>query len=230
VHSAKLSALGEMAGGIAHEINNPLTIILGWANRLKSDAEKNNSTSEMVLNSATKIIDTSERIVKIIKGLKAISHEKDGDDFAEHNIVDIINETLSFCSERFKNNAIALEVVFKIPNDFKVKCQSVQLGQVLLNLLNNAYDVVTSLKTKWVKILVENQNGKLQIRVSDAGPLIEEGTRGKIFQPFFTTKEVGQGTGLGLSISKNIMTQHKGDIYLDEKASSTTFVVELPTN
>jgi PAS domain S-box-containing protein len=230
IHSSKLSSLGEMAGGIAHEINNPLTIILGWANRLKLDTEKNTCSPELVLESAEKIIGTSQRIAKIIKGLKSFSRDSENDSFENCSVAFLINETLSFCSERFKVNGVSLKVNFNGANDFKISCRPVQIGQVLLNLLNNSFDVASQMQDKWVEILVQKSEGKLQIRVTDSGTGIDNAIRDKLFQPFFTTKEVGKGTGLGLSVSKNIMTYHKGDVYLDPNSKNTSFVIELPTN
>jgi PAS domain S-box-containing protein len=230
INTAKLSSLGEMAGGIAHEINNPLTIILGWANRLKAESQKNVCSPELILESAEKIASTSQRIAKIIKGLRSFSRESENDSFELCSIPYLINETLGFCSERFKVNGVELKVDIKVADDYKVKCQPVQIGQVLLNLLNNSFDSVHLLEKKWVNIIVELVEDKLLIKVVDSGVQIDSSILEKLFLPFFTTKEVGKGTGLGLSVSKNIMTNHKGDIYLDSKAKNTTFVVALPTN
>ena len=106
--------------------------------------------------------------------------------------------------------------------------RATQLGQVLLNLLNNAFDAVVGLDERWIRINYFLENKHLKIEVIDSGFGIPKEISEKMLQPFFTTKEVGKGTGLGLSISKGIIEDHCGRFYYQEKDQHTCFGIELP--
>jgi two-component system sensor histidine kinase DctS len=109
-----------------------------------------------------------------------------------------------------------------------LECRAVQISQVLLNLINNACDAISSLNEKWILINAIERNNLIEISVTNSGPKIPAHIREKLMQPFFTTKEVGMGTGLGLSLSKTIAEAHGGRLYLDLGAENTRFVLELP--
>jgi signal transduction histidine kinase len=109
-----------------------------------------------------------------------------------------------------------------------IECRPTEISQILLNLLNNAFDAVFSLSEKWVELQVEELPDEIRIQVTDSGSGISKGIREKLMQPFFTTKEPGKGTGLGLSISNRIALKHHGKIYLDESCKNTRFVLVLP--
>jgi len=226
---AKATALGEMAGGIAHEINNPLAIILGRASQLKRNAEMGALSLETAAKYAGKIEDTAFRISKIVKSLRAISRDGDNDPFVIADLNQIVSETLELCHERFKVHNVKL--ITSIPHEIiSIECRPVQIAQVLLNVLNNAHDAVLSTPDpeKWVRISIALAKDNVELAVRDSGPGVPEGIREKIFQPLFTTKEVGKGTGLGLSISKSVAEAHKGSITIDSKEVNTCFVLRLP--
>src|SRR5262249_34026595 len=105
---------------------------------------------------------------------------------------------------------------------------STQIGQVLLNLLSNAFDAVEHAPEKWVALSFSHQDGRVEIAIEDSGPGIPGDLRQRMFQPFFTTKPVGKGTGLGLSISHGIIHAHGGSLVLDESSDHTRFVMSLP--
>ena len=109
-------------------------------------------------------------------------------------------------------------------------CRAVEISQVLLNLIGNAVDAVEDAQDKWLKIAVLDLGPFIEIAVTDSGRGISEAARKKLFQPFFTTKEIGKGTGLGLSISQGIMVAHKGEIRFDLNSPHTRFVVRLLKN
>ena len=102
------------------------------------------------------------------------------------------------------------------------------MSQVILNLLNNAFDAIENKDEKWVEVQTLQNKNWVEIRVSDCGHGIPKEIQDKILQPFFTTKEVGKGTGLGLSISKGIIESHGGDLTIDNEAKNTTFVARIP--
>lgn len=230
VESSKMASLGEMASSIAHEINNPLTIIYGKARQIQYYASHDPrlEQKDKIVSDAEKILATVDRISKIIKGLRKISRDASQDSMEMVSIKDLIDETLSFCQQRFQQSEI--EFRLKINYVGEVYCRQTEISQVLLNLLNNSYDAVQSFAEKWVELRVERENDKLFISVTDSGQGISKAVQSKIFQPFFTTKEVGKGTGLGLSISKGIVEAHFGRFYLDETSPNTRFVIQFPLN
>lgn len=112
----------------------------------------------------------------------------------------------------------------------EINCRRVEVSQVLLNLLNNAYDAALDSKdgVPWVRIEVLDRATSVDIAVSNSGDLISEDIRKKIFEPFFTTKSAGKGTGLGLSIASRIMTAHQGNLRTDLASGNTRFVMSFP--
>ena len=226
-NASKLAALGEMAGGIAHEINNPLTIISGYS-RVLTQMIKNGSTQkEQMLDLLNSIGGTVNRISKIVDGLKNVSRDGSRDLHKIELFEDVISDATSLCFEKFKNSSVNLDVT-KVKKGIKIRCQRIQLSQVILNLLNNAYDAINELDEKWIKIEAEEKADNVFIRIIDCGEGIPESVRLKIKDPFYTTKRVGHGTGLGLSISNTIIANHQGTLEIDEKCSNTSFIITLP--
>ncbi len=227
IAASRMSSLGEMASGIAHEINNPLSIILGKSFLLQTLADSENYDATKVKLFSQQIADTVHRISRIIKGLRSFARETTGEPFEKYAINDVVNETLDFCRERFNSHHIDLFTPPQIDPNLYFFGRSEQIAQVLLNLLNNAFDATINYKTKWVRIDLETTQKKIRIKISNSGELIKPADGAKIFDPFYTTKQVGKGTGLGLSISKGIIETHRGALTIDFTASHTTFVVEL---
>lgn len=224
--SSKMSSLGEMAGGIAHEINNPLTIINSKALVIGKLLEKEQPDLPKVESELRKIEETTDRIAKIIRGLTAFARNTEGDPLEPAMVSKIISDTLELCSERFKNHQIELKV--KMQDDALIDCRPHQISQVVLNLLNNAHDAVLNLPEKWINIEVIRHNAWILIKITDSGPGINPAIVEKIMEPFFTTKEVGKGTGLGLSISKGIIEDHRGQLRYETYQNHTQFVIQLP--
>jgi PAS domain S-box-containing protein len=226
LQSARMATLGEMAGGIAHEINNPLAIIHGRARQIVRSLEKGDYDKKKLIIDVTKLEIIADRIAKIVKGLRTFSRDSSGDPMNTERVRDMVRETLELALEKFKNSDIPIEVIYV--DDVYVLCRSQQFGQVLLNLINNAFDAVLQLQEKWIKIKVEKAGLLARISVIDSGRGIEESIAMKMMNPFFTTKEVGKGTGLGLSISKGIAESHGGQLFYDKSQEHTTFCFELP--
>lgn len=226
INSAKMSALGEMAGGVAHEINNPLTIISGKAHTLQRRVQQSPLEIEKISKDIHEIEKTVKRIAKIVSGLKTFSRNAEQDIPVLTNLNQLVGETLNLCQERFKHHDIVVEV--DVPNDLELECRQSQISQILINLLNNSFDAIQGSSNKVIKISAKKIEERILIRVEDFGPRISEEVVQKMMQPFFTTKEIGKGTGLGLSISKGIAESHNGKLYLDREAPSTCFVIEIP--
>lgn len=227
-HSAKMSALGEMAGGIAHEINSPLAIITVRSNVLARLSQRGGLTPELVAREADLMAKTAMRIGDIIKGLRAFAREGSHDAFELASVKSMIEDALVLCQTRFKNRDVVLDVG-DVSDDLLAQCRPVQITQVILNLLSNAFDaVVEAPGERWVKVAIEPRETCIEISVTDSGHGIAPEIQQKIMQPFFTTKEVGKGTGLGLSISKGIAESHRGSLELDTQSPHTRFVLRLP--
>ncbi len=235
VASAKMSSLGEMAGGIAHEINNPLTIIIGKTTMLKRRLQNDSLLmsdgtpfAHTITDELNSIQNTAKRIGSIIKGLRSFSRNAENDLMEKVQVGSLIEETLEFAKERFKFHDITLKVKMEQAHQLFINGRAAQLLQVLVNLLNNAYDAVENLEEKWVELKVVEAGGYCRISITDSGDGIDPELLDKIMMPFFTTKEVGKGTGLGLSISRGIIEDHHGKLYYDITSAHTSFVIELP--
>ncbi len=228
VETSKLAALGEMAGGIAHEINTPLGAILLRASQIKRMLEKSPESLEKVIEFSDVIISICQKIESIIKGLRHFARSSEKDPFTKNKIIDIINDTIALCAARMQENNVEIMIEGNF-NDLEIDCRPTQISQVLLNLLSNAQHALSNLtENKWIKISLTVEEEFIQIKIIDNGAGIPENIANKIFQPFFTTKEIGVGTGLGLSISRGIINDHGGDLFLDRKENNTVFVIKLP--
>jgi len=227
LQSAKMAALGEMAGGVAHEINNPLAIILGRSEQIKGRILRNDFNPERILTDLEKMNSTVGRITRIVKGLQAFSRNADNDPFQDVLIGGMVQDTLDLCAEKFRN--INIEVRVDVSVDIVVLGRLAQLEQVLMNLLSNSYDAIATLEQRWIQIDALSDQGWVEISVQDSGVEIKAAIAEKIMQPFFTTKVVGKGTGLGLSISKGIIESHGGTLTYQPKGGHTRFVIRLPS-
>ncbi len=228
INSAKLASLGEMAGGVAHEINNPLAIIQNKTLQIEQMLQDSPVPRSRVQTELTKISETCTRIARIIKGLKAFARNADADPFMPTDLRTIVDDALSLCQQRFRNHHV--EVRVSIGGAPVAESRATQLVQVLVNLLNNAYDAVVGQPHPWIEITLSEGLDSVQIAVTDSGPGIPQALRSKVMEPFFTTKGVGSGTGLGLSISRGILEQHGGVLSLDETNQHTSFILKLPRN
>ena len=230
IQTEKMSALGEMAGGVAHEINNPLMVIKTHADYLAILARKGKTVASADVEAITaKINFTVDRIAKIIRGLRAFARDTGNDPFQVSQVERIIRDTLDFCETRIKNNGIDL-IVDAIDPGMTVECRSVQIEQIILNILNNAFDVVSGRHEEqaWIRISAQDLGEGVRIEVANGGPAVPSELKQRIFQPFFTTKAIGRGTGLGLSIARGIASAHGGHLDLEEPRRHTTFSLTLP--
>lgn len=232
IHASKMATLGEMAGGIAHEINNPLSVISFKTElvriRLKESSITPPEAAGKILHDLLTIDHTVDRIAKIIRGLRTFSRDVDHDQMELFKIHDMIEDSLSLCMEKMKAHSVDLRIKEESNRDLAVEGRAVQLSQVILNMLNNSMDAIESLPEKWIELNVSQIKTGVRISITDSGSGIPKDIISKIMQPFFTTKEQGRGTGLGLSISKGIVDDHHGRIYYDETSKHTRFIVELP--
>ncbi len=222
LHSAKLASLGEMSAGIAHEINNPLTIIYGTVRALPKFV----TDPEQLAARIEKIQSASERIAKIVSPLRKFSRTSDKPEYKRHSLAEIVKEAIVLTDAKARRHSTKIEVDKR--SECHVLCDEIEMEQVLVNLINNAVDAVKSLSEKWVRIQLQEVGGRVILRISDSGPRISSEIQQKLFQPFFTTKPVGEGTGLGLSIVKGILDDHHATIELVADDRHTCFEICFP--
>lgn len=229
IHASRLSSLGEMASGMAHEINNPLTVIYAKLYTLQKSLKTRTNTTENArhisdCDSAIRMVD---RIESIIRGLRTFASDGEKNPFAKTKASAVVNDALALCRYQFSRNEINF-ILHSDCEDLEIECKSVQISQIIVNLLVNASEALQEAPHKTIELTVTRIQDRIEFRVSDSGAGIPEELRKKIMDPFFTTKEVGKGIGLGLSISLGIANAHGGKLYLDEAQSKTTFVLSLP--
>lgn len=224
--SAKMSALGEMAGGVAHEINTPLAVIRLRTDQLLESLQEDPIDREFFTKALSAIDQTVSRIGKIVNGLRSFARDGKNDQMSSYSVSQIIDDTLSLCRERFTHRGVQIDCLQLA--DIRINCRPSEISQVLLNLLNNAYDAIQNENEKWVRIELSESVQEVHISVCDSGKGIPLEIQEKIMQPFFTTKEIGKGTGLGLSISRGIIQNHGGQIKIDNSVQNTKFVLTFP--
>ncbi len=226
IQSAKLVSIGELAANIAHEINNPITGIIGYAELLTFYKDL---VPKKVLDVVDKIQRESFRVKNIIENLLKFSRKQQIMDMSYTDISSTLKEVSFLISASFEENNIHLEIDIE-DNLPLVYCNSGLIQQVVLNLLQNAFDAITS-GGKGNKVKLEAKkidDNNVVLTVSDNGHGIPENIKDKIFQPFFTTKSQGKGTGLGLSLVHRIIQMHKGTISFETSKNGTTFKIQLP--
>lgn len=226
IQASKMSSLGEMASGIAHEINNPLAIIQGRSSTMLRSIKRDIYKIEDIADSFERIIQTCQRVAKIIKGLRTFSRSAENDAMETASLGQIIEGTLELCRERLGQHGVELE--YQNQEDIHFECRATQISQVILNILNNAFDVVSLADERWIRIEIKKSCEFVDILISNSGPKIDPIIAQKVLEPFFTTKPVGHGTGLGLSIAKGIIDDHHGQLFVDLQKQNTCFVIRFP--
>ncbi len=227
MHDARLTELGQMAGGVAHEINNPLAIIHGFGIRLKKDLQYHRELTDEQISMFQSIERSCQRIATISRALLSYAHEDSYEQDLSFTLQKLTEESLELCQERIKSRNIKFQVDCAEANQ-QLSGKYVKLLQVVVNLINNAIDAVSERDVRWIHIKLELAKHGLTAMVSDSGPGVPIHLRERIKSPFFTTKPVGKGTGLGLSIVDGIMRDIVGEFYLDTSADCTRFVVKFP--
>lgn len=225
IESAKFVAMGTLASGMAHEINNPLAVIDGIQRRVSVMIRKGLDKDKLTEMMGTMGL-MVQRIAGITKGMLEYSREDGKEECTVVNLKDVIDKSLSMCRQRLEKCQIHVQTPESV--DFCVEVRPMQIAQILMHLINNAHDAILNADEKWIRIDASSDDERIYLSVTDSGQGIPPEIADRIMEPFFTTKPVGSGTGLGLSIAKGIAESHHGKLYLDVDAPHTRFVLELP--
>jgi iron only hydrogenase large subunit-like protein/nitrogen-specific signal transduction histidine kinase len=224
----KLASIGQLAAGVAHEINNPLGTILLYASMLKKDLEKIYSNDQQT-EDLELIVEEANRCKNIVANL--LNFARQGKlNLKEFDLIETLREVLKpfTVNPTYKLIDFGFDV---IENNYKITGDEDQLKQVLINIIKNACDSMNESSQKELKIILSLDQANFEIEIADTGKGIAKENQSKVFTPFFTTKSIGKGTGLGLAISYGIIKMHKGNItFISEVGKGTTFKVVLPKN
>jgi len=235
LRTAQMAAIGELAAGVAHEINNPITGIINFAQLLLDDSEKDSLPAELL----GRIVDEGERIALITKNLLSFARENENNN-EPVDMAQVIRDSLSLIEHQCKKDSIKIHTEYS-PTPCYILGNFTQLQQVVLNLLSNArfalnerYPNTSPNKIIEITLLPFISSGEkpmIQIYIKDSGTGIPQSILKRLFEPFFTTKPSGKGTGLGLSISYGIIQNHGGVIKVDSIMHKyTKMIIELPSS
>jgi PAS domain S-box-containing protein len=219
----RLASIGELSSGIAHELNNPLTSVIGFSQLLMEGDVPANMKEELGI-----VYSEAQRAAVIVKNLLTFARKHaPAKQLSQINTVveDVLR--LRYYEQKVNNIEVEKHLAVNLP---EIMMDHFQMQQVFLNIIVNAESAMLEGRHRGKLILTtEKSEGVIRVTFADDGPGIAKENLKRIFDPFFTTKEVGKGTGLGLSICHGIVTEHGGKIYvMSENGQGTTFVVELP--
>jgi two-component system NtrC family sensor kinase len=223
MHTEKMAAVGQLVSGVAHEVNNPLTAIMGFADLLL----ENPQLAPEVKHDLKLIVEESQRTRDIVQNLLSFARQT-APDRQPVNINQLLRRTIALRSYDRSSHGIEFAEHFdsRLP---EIVGDAHQLQQVFLNILNNACDAVCETERRGkIVITTEITASSVQVKFSDNGTGVSNPDR--IFAPFYTTKDVGKGTGLGLSICYGIVRDHNGEIlcFNNQDSPGATFTIRLP--
>ncbi len=224
-HQEKLSAMGELIGGVIHEMRNPLAVALGQCTLLRDETK----VPASIVSRINKIEVSIDRAVKIARNFLNFARGT-GQEQTSTDVNAIIRQTVDLLSYEFRKNGVTVELDLQNLPAIKVDPGGIQ--QVLLNLLKNALEAVAERRGGTVRVRSSRDARKkaIRIQVTDDGPGIPESNQSRVFEPFFTTKPRGSGTGFGLSVSRRIAEEHRGSLSFKSAATGATFVLVLPVD
>lgn len=229
VQAGKLAALGQVGVGIAHELNQPLMTIRGFARRLKRKPEQPIGDH---LRSLDLIDESALRMIDLVSNVRLFARDEDQ---TKEPISprEPLEDALALVGEELRTEGVEVKIVDELPDGVLINGDRARLQQVFLNLLINARDALCSLgderQSRLEIALRHKAGGDVEVRVEDNGPGVEPTIRERLFEPFFTTKPVGKGTGLGLSIALGIASEHDGQLVFQEATGGgASFKITLP--
>ncbi len=226
----KLATLGELSAGISHEINNPLTVAYGYAQNIEWMLEQDEFRpyKELIL-SAQRVTSSLEKISSIVNNMK--SYVRADDDLQEFcDIKDVVTAACELTHTGLTKEKVKLEICSG-SEPLLIQANRIELEQVIVNVLKNSFDALLDSQQSSPKVIVTlaKRDHGIVVTVADNGPGVEKDLAKKIFQPFFTTKEIGRGSGLGLAISQRLIEKHRGSLSLKDTTKGACFEIKLPT-
>ena len=227
LQASKLSAIGELAAGVGHEINNPLAIVAGNVERMRTELNKLNIQNNKLDNFLAKNQIAIERIKDIVNGLRTFARP-DTDHQECINVKFAISQTLDLVSEIFKKEGVEVTQEF-CQDELHFTGAIGKFQQVLMNLLSNAKDATEGQVNRKISLKLIHDDSYCELQVTDNGTGISDDVCSKIFDAFYTTKGFGEGTGLGLSLSANLIRELDGTLDFEtELGKGSTFTIKLP--
>jgi two-component system NtrC family sensor kinase len=226
--SARLTSIGTLASGTAHEMNNPLAAILGFADAMLHRFSKGENIDKNELIQYLKIVKSETlRCRDVVENLSKFSREYESQS-EKISLFDCLHSAITLMNARAHKKG--MEIKNNIPTDVIINADAQKIGQVLVNILSNSIDFCEDGSSIVIDMDdVQDINGPVRLKITDTGPGIPEELLPKIFDPFFTTKDVGKGIGLGMSISHTLMKECKGSIdVVSEENAGTTVLLEIP--
>lgn len=225
--SSKTTAYAEMASSMAHEINNPLTIINGAASLMLKSLDGNSVEKTLISDGVGVIHQTVRRIADIIKALQHFSDKNKDEKNTRTDLKVFVSEILSLHSENFTRQGISVENC--ISEATVVQVNYTQLGHVFQALLKNSVEAVQTGPHKWIRIEAQKSSDKTILRIIDSGPGVPEHLIETMYQPFVTSKSATKNTGLGLTMAKSLTESMGGKISYQSESANTSFCIELPS-
>lgn len=225
--SSKLSALGELSAALTHEINNPLTVILGRTEMIRSLLANPNPPMDNILKMVDSIEATGKKIEKIMNTVRSLSHGGEAEPLQRTTLESLIDSAMDIVGARLRSRSIEIRMELHNPQQ-PIECRPTEIFQILVNLLSNAHDAVMSSEDRWISFQSLSDGNGVCLSLTDSGPGIPDHVRAKLFTPFFTTKQIGVGTGLGLTISHGLAARNGARLWLDEDSERTRFCLWLP--
>lgn len=227
-HISKLADIGRLTAGVAHELNNPLMIIRGFAENIQMLFEQDSFERDEILAQVNPILKATDRMTKIISTMMKFA--RDDDVYMVHvDLWEVVEDALSFLRPLLHENNVVVERKMNSPLGV-VKCDPNQIEQIILNIVGNAIHALhdNDLEDRKISISLDLDE-QVKLSIWNNGPVIPQGIQERIMTPFFTTKEVGEGTGLGLSLSYGIMKAHDGELSFESsKKEGTVFRLTFP--
>ncbi len=232
IEQEKFQAIGQISGWIAHEINNPLAIIMGkseyWTEVLNDPKSSQKIDTTVLTKDMQKIATTAMRTAKIVQSIRSLSRDLKREPMETFTVETLLHDALDLCHDRMKRHGVTLKFQNGVPS-LVIQGRKVHLEQILINTIINACDAVVNLQERWIEVsAILNEKGRLEFRIKDSGNGIPEDVAARIFEPLFTTKDKSTGTGLGLVLCRKMAVAHGGRYELDPTQPNTTFVLEIP--
>jgi C4-dicarboxylate-specific signal transduction histidine kinase len=223
----KLAALGEMAGGVAHEINTPLSVVYARVKKINKTLKSENISDENIFHSLENIISVLDRIFTITNGLRYFAVDSVKEPMTKSNLNELIKEVIYFCQERYRSTNVKVELS-KESDEAMIFCKSKSLGQALITLVKSSITSAAPTLNKWVLIKIEYNEKDVSIIISDSALKTESYVKSNIENPFSTSTGVEKGSGLELGMIKGIIELHNGNIWISDQESENKFIIKLP--